>query len=408
MKRTLQYLTSICNEIAAGNYKRVPALFELTSMVALEPDIAELSEAFGMMLVKVEAREFKLNDTIEELRQAKQALELSNSRLGQENLLLRKVAREQFSAGKILGVSPQMRDLVHTISKVADTPVTVLINGETGTGKELVAKALHFDSRRADKPFIALNCSAIPESIFEAEIFGIEKGVATGVDKREGRIEQANGGTLFLDEIGDMPLSVQAKMLRALEERVVERVGGRKPIPVDIRVVAATHRDLKILVSEGKFREDLYYRINVINLRIPPLRERTDDIAVLAEHCLERSSKRIGRTRPSITSESLALLCSYNWPGNVRELENEIERAVALSISTRIRPEDFSPALLGKTSPSSAPSDSCTSMTQNEAEHIRKALESTGNNKSMAARTLGISREGLRKKMIRLGMLQET
>ena len=383
-KEVLSHLAGICEQIAHGRYGKATELFRMTrDDIGIPSDMCSLAESFGLMLVQLEAREYRLD---------------------QENRLLRQSARENFRAGRILGTTPAMQELTNTVEKIADTPVNVLIVGETGTGKELVAKALHFNSRRADKPFVAINCSAIPESIFEAEMFGIEKGVATGVDKRQGRIELANGGTLFLDEIGDMPAAAQAKILRVLEEREVERVGSRKRLPVDIRVVAATHRDLRHLVATGRFREDLFYRLNVVSLRIPPLRERQDDIPLLANYYLELAAARLGSPRRHLSAEAVYALKSYEWPGNVRELENEMERAVVLSLGKLIRPDDFSEPILKGALPVPNLSIKDEPLRQTESEQIKSTLSLAGNNKSEAARILCMSREGLRKKMKRLGI----
>jgi len=402
--RVLDHLIKICNQLAHGQYEQANELFRMTREdLGIPPDMTSLAEAFGMMLVQLEARDYRLEQTIAELRAARDELARRSMRLDQENRLLRQTARENFRPGRILGSTPGIQEVIRTLEKIADTPVNVLIVGETGTGKELVAKALHFNSRRADKPFVAINCSAIPESIFEAEMFGIEKGVATGVDRRQGRIELANGGTLFLDEVGDMPASAQAKILRVLEEREVERVGARKPVHVDIRVVAATHRDLRNLVAEGTFREDLYYRLNVISLKIPPLRERPDDIPLLANYYLELNVVRLGVHRPQLTAETVAALKSYDWPGNVRELENEMERAVALAVNKVISPDDLSePLRQAAVRFSAASSPEVVTTCQAEADLVKATLFLTGNNKSKTARMLGISREGLRKKMKRL------
>ncbi len=402
--KVLSHLIAVCDRIAHGYYEQAAELFRMTrDDIGMPPELGSLAEAFGLMLVKLEAREYRLDQTITELRHARNELSRKSDRLDRENRLLRQTAHEQFSTARILGNSPEIRELKQTIEKIADTPVNVLISGETGTGKELVAKSLHFNSSRADKPFVTINCSAVPESIFEAEMFGIEKGVATGVDKRQGRIELANGGTLFMDEIGDMPASAQAKILRVLEEREVERVGGRKPIPVDIRLVAATHRNLRRLIEDGSFREDLFYRLNVVTLKIPSLRERPDDIPLLANSYLELFSSRLGVSRPRLTASALTALKKYSWPGNVRELENEMERAVALNIDKVITPQDLSePLWSASVALSSAPVDEACTKDRTEAERIRTALDLAQNNKSKTARMLGLSREGLRKKMKRL------
>jgi transcriptional regulator with GAF, ATPase, and Fis domain len=326
--------------------------------------------------------------------------------IANENINLKQNLRQKFSPKKILGISGQVKNLLDKIDKIADISSNVLITGESGTGKELAAKAIHYSSARAEKPFIAVNCSAIPESIFESELFGIEKGIATGVDKRRGRVLDAAKGTLFLDEIGDMPLSGQAKVLRMIQDREVVPVGGSKAVPFDVRIIAATNKDLKKEIAEGNFRKDLFYRLNVINLNMPPLRDRKEDIAVLANYFLKNNAVKLERTNMKFTADALEGLTNYDWPGNIRELENEIERAVALNISGRIDSGDLSDNIR-KYSPLSdkaAEDEQTASIEENETILIRKALEKCRWNKSAASKMLGITREGLRKKMIRLGI----
>ena len=326
--------------------------------------------------------------------------------IANENINLKQNLRQKFSPKKILGISGQVKNLLDKIDKIADISSNVLITGESGTGKELAAKAIHYSSARAEKPFIAVNCSAIPESIFESELFGIEKGIATGVDKRRGRVLDAAKGTLFLDEIGDMPLSGQAKVLRMIQDREVVPVGGSKAVPFDVRIIAATNKDLKKEIAEGNFRKDLFYRLNVINLNMPPLRDRKEDIAVLANYFLKNNAVKLERTNMKFTADALEGLTNYDWPGNIRELENEIERAVALNISGRIDSGDLSDNIrkYSSLSDKAAEDEQTASIEENETILIRKALEKCRWNKSAASKILGITREGLRKKMIRLGI----
>ncbi len=326
--------------------------------------------------------------------------------IANENINLKQNLRQKFSPKKILGISGQVKNLLDKIDKIADISSNVLITGESGTGKELAAKAIHYSSARAEKPFIAVNCSAIPESIFESELFGIEKGIATGVDKRRGRVLDAAKGTLFLDEIGDMPLSGQAKVLRMIQDREVVPVGGSKAVPFDVRIIAATNKDLKKEIAEGNFRKDLFYRLNVINLNMPPLRDRKEDIAVLANYFLKNNAVKLERTNMKFTADALEGLTNYDWPGNIRELENEIERAVALNISGRIDSGDLSDNIrkYSSLSDKAAEDEQTASIEENETILIRKALEKCRWNKSAASKMLGITREGLRKKMIRLGI----
>jgi len=356
-----------------------------------------------MMYVKVEAREFHSRTLIEQLRKTRGELELARERLARENVGLRRSLGKQFWPGRIIGRSRAMQALMAEVEKVADVPVNVLISGETGTGKELVARALHYNSARAEGPLIALNCAAIPEALLESELFGIEKGVATGVDRRAGRIEQAHCGTLFLDEIGDMPAASQAKVLRVLEDREVLRLGAKNAVPVDIRIVSATNRDLKQEVAEERFREDLYFRIKVVHLHIPPLRERPGDIPLLLKSFLEISAARFGRGPVELLPAALDLLVRYPWPGNVRELENEAERIVAMASSPLIGPDDLSAEIRsGGDGLRGLAGGVPENLQEAEARIIRRVLETVGYNKAEAARRLGISREGLRKKLKRL------
>ncbi|GER93250.1 sigma-54-dependent Fis family transcriptional regulator [hot springs metagenome] len=323
--------------------------------------------------------------------------------LERENINLTYNLRQKFSPARILGTSRQIRDILDKVEKIADIPINVLITGETGTGKELIAKAIHYNSSRFGKPFVVVNCSAVPEPIFESEMFGIEKGVATGVDKRMGKIEQANGGTLFLDEIGDMPLSCQAKMLRIIESQQLERLGSRESIPLNIRVIAATNKDLKKEVENGNFREDLFYRLNVMNFHIPPLRERREDIPLLINYFLDNCTRKFCKQQIRFSADAIKLLMQYNWPGNVRELENEIERAVALCVSDVVTIYDLSDNIRNQ-SKSAFMETEALLIDKSEKAIINKALIEAKGNKSKAAKALGISREGLRKKMKRFGL----
>ncbi|MCW7754299.1 sigma-54 dependent transcriptional regulator [Desulfobotulus sp. H1] len=425
VERLLKLMEQICHDLVWNRYDRVATLFELTQSTICPEPIASLAESFGMMLVKIEAREFQMEEMLKNLKETSKALEISRRQLLKENEGLKKGLMERFSPKRIVGQSQAMRQILDQTERIADTSVNVLITGETGTGKELIAKALHYNSTRKTRPFIAINCSAIPESLFESELFGIEKGIATGVNMRKGLVEQAGGGTLFLDEIGDMPLHIQAKILRVLEEREITRVGSSTVIPVDLRVVAATHRDLKTETKAGRFREDLFFRLNVISLALPPLRERTGDIPLLLQRFLDLHCRQMNRPLLKIRPEAMACLLSHHWPGNVRELENEVERVVALSYSEFIRLEDLSlhirqessvpdnPVLSGNTEKKETlalyddgsknqPSGKHFSLEENEKVLIERTLEATGGNRSQAARMLGISREGLRKKMKKL------
>src|SRR5439155_40414 len=242
-------------------------------------------------------------------------LETRQQELIEENKHLRKEIEERFTSKTILGTSAKINEIRSIIDKIAETSVSVLVTGENGTGKELSARAIHYMSPRRTKPFVAVNCAALPETLVESELFGIEKGVATGVERRVGRIESANGGTLFLDEIGDLSLSAQAKLLRVLQEREVEWVGGRRPVPIDIRLVAATNKDLKEEIRQNRFRQDLFFRLNVIHIRMPALREIRPDIALLATYFLRKYAKEMGREIHGFSQDALKTLATYHWPG---------------------------------------------------------------------------------------------
>lgn len=305
----------------------------------------------------------------------------------QENIRLENELRPKF---QILGESEQMKKVYKTIKKVAPSDITILIQGETGTGKELVAKAVHSQSSHSDQPFVAVNCAAIPRELIESELFGHEKGAFTGaISTREGKFQMAHGGTIFLDEIGDMSLETQAKVLRVLEEEELQRVGGTETIKVDVRVIAATNQDLGKAVEDGKFREDLYYRLNVVSLILPTLQERKEDIIPLAEYFI---AGRVKKVSPRVNE----LLLSYSWPGNVRELKNCIDRAVVLGDGELIQPEDLPHNIRkgGKVIP--APLESLEHM---EEDHIMRALRHTGWNKSEAVKILRITRQTLDNKI---------
>jgi two-component system, NtrC family, response regulator AtoC len=313
----------------------------------------------------------------------------------------------------LIGQSRPMQDLFSLIEKVAPSPTTVLITGESGTGKELVARALHQNSPRATGPFIQINCGAIPENLFEAELFGYEKGAFTGaVVSKPGKFEIADGGTLFLDEVGELPKDMQVKILRALQERQVERVGGLRPLEVDVRIVAATNVDLNGAVSAGAFREDLYYRLNVVPFHLPPLRERADDVPLLVEHFLRRFNERLGKDVRRVAPDAMAALLEHPWPGNIRELENLMERTVLLSESDTIHLDEL-PSLRRGT-PAVSGSEDLDAMglkeyvrvhtAKLERVRIRRVLEAEDGNVTRAARRLGISRKSLQTKMKDYGL----
>lgn len=311
--------------------------------------------------------------------------------------------REAHGLDRLIGKSAAMRAVRERIQQVAPTDTTVLILGESGTGKELVAEILHSLSPRWDKPLVKVNCAALPETLLESELFGHVRGAFTGaVSDRKGRFELAHGGTIFLDEIGDLPLPLQVKLLRVLQEREFERVGSTRTIRVDLRVIAATHRDLETMVAQGQFRQDLYYRLNVVPIRIPPLREHREDIPLLAEKILDELAARTGNRRKHLTPQALRRLMDYDWPGNVRELENALEYAVVTSSDDWIQPEDL-PALRSPTGRAGREAALSAARSQAEREALVAALESSAT-LSEAAQRLGVSRATLWRKMKRLGV----
>ena len=336
---------------------------------------------------------------------------MEHVQLQEENRQLKERLGAHFDNRNIIGSSPGMVNLLETIAMVAPTEATVLISGESGTGKELVASAVHFNSNRKDKPFVKLNCAAITETLLESELFGHEKGAFTGADrKKDGRFLQADGGTIFLDEIGEMPFAMQAKLLRVLQEKELTRVGGEKVITVDVRVITATNKVLQEQVQQGAFREDLYYRLNVVALEIPPLRARRGDIPLLTQAFLEKYTAKNGKSIQGFTPAAMKHLMNYDWPGNIRELMNTIERGVILSRTDFLDIEDFSMINGGSSQPSQAeidpmPPSEIQPLEAVEKNAILQALELTEGNKSEAARKLGITRRTLHQKLKRYGVM---
>ena len=324
-----------------------------------------------------------------------------------------------FSTQNIIGMSYRIQSIIRLIDQIRDCSVDVLIEGESGTGKELVAKAFHYSSPRAKHPFVAVNCAALPDNLVESELFGIEKGVATGVDRRIGKFEEANDGTLFLDEIGDLSLSAQAKILRVLQERSVDRVGGRVSIPIDIRVMAATNKNLEAAIKERAFREDLYYRLKVVHIHTPSLREVPEDIPNLANHFLNKYCQLMQTEPKQFTTAALQSLQGYPWPGNARQLENEVKRLVA-SVRGKLITEDHldgsirnPSAAIQSFQPKEEPAPKSPisrslpdAVEQLERRLIEEALRNSGGNKQKAAQVLGLSRQGLIKKLKRLSINQ--
>jgi two-component system nitrogen regulation response regulator GlnG len=364
---------------------------------------------------------FKPLDLHQLRRVVGEALEVA--RRMREPAVLAETASDADGDGVIVGSCPAMREVYKAIGRVAAQDVPVLIAGETGTGKELVARAIYQHGLRAKAPFLALNCAAIPEQLLESELFGHEKGAFTGADRRRiGKFEQVSGGTLFLDEIGDMPLALQAKILRLLQEQAFERVGGNETVRTDVRLIAATHRDLKVEAEGGRFRPDLYYRLNVFAIHLPPLRERGDDLPMLVQHYLRRFSRELGREVREITREALERLRGYSWPGNIRELQSVLKQALLQASGTVLLPA-FLPELPGETPAVSPPEkdfdldafirqrlepDTCDLYAETHRQLDRLllplVLEYTQGNQHQAARLLGIARQTLRQKLRELGL----
>ncbi|RJP71203.1 MAG: PAS domain S-box protein [Candidatus Abyssobacteria bacterium SURF_17] len=335
--------------------------------------------------------------------------DITNLKRAEEEVrLLRRELRERHEFEGIIGKDAHMQEVYNLIEDVAPTTASVLILGESGTGKELVARALHFKSLRADGPFVKVNCAALAENLLESELFGHVRGAFTGaIRDKIGRFELAHGGTLFLDEIGDISPNVQVKLLRALHEKVIERVGDIKPLLVDVRIIAATHQDLRQLMKEGIFRDDLYYRLKVVSLFLPPLRERKDDIPLLTEHFIKKFRRHTGKSVSGIHPDALRTLMSYSWPGNVRELENAIEHAFVLGKTKTITPDllpiEISPCPVCHASEASIPSNAG-AITE---EKLQTALAKAGWNKAKAARSLGVTRTTVWRNIKKYGLREE-
>jgi DNA-binding NtrC family response regulator len=373
--------------------------------------------AFGSVETAVEAMKAGATDyvlkpfSLAEIRMVVHK-ELDNSRLREENRSLREALGEKFTHPNIVALSPKMQEVLATVERVAPTNSTVLLGGESGVGKDLIARAIHEKSRRASGPFVKINSTAIPENLLESELFGYEKGAFTGATtSKPGKFETADKGTLFLDEIGDVPPVTQVKLLRVLQEREFERLGGTRTVKVDVRLLAATNRDLRAALEDGTFREDLYYRLNVVPIDIPPLRAHKEDIPALATLFVTRFAKESGRAEKitGISPAALQILTAHYWPGNVRELQNVIERACALAQGGDLQPSDIQLDTPRNRSTASGPGadrflpDGMT-LDQWEDEMIRESLKRAGGNKSQAARLLGLSRNALRYRLSKIGI----
>ena len=402
----------------------------LSQAKLIQADLAVIIiTAFGTMMTAIEAMKWGAYDyvtkpfDVEELEMIV-GKALRAQALARENKELRENLRDKYDIDNLVGGSEKMQEVYKAIGRIADRDVTVLIQGESGTGKEMVARAIHYNSRRASGPFVAVNCVAIPENLLESEMFGHVKGAFTGATRnRAGKFEKAAGGTLFLDEVTDIGLDLQGKLLRALQEQEVEPVGGEKTIKVDARVVAATNRDVATELREGRFREDLYYRLNVVPIVLPPLRDRAEDVPELANYFVQRFADEMKIEPPAIEPAAIDLLQSFDWPGNVRELENLIKRMMVMQSDPAITPEHVARALPPSETPSAAATASWDDLVEQElramegesglynrfAEKlerplIEKVLERCGGNQLRAAEMLGINRNTLHKKMKNLGL----
>ncbi|MGB8732718.1 MAG: sigma-54 dependent transcriptional regulator [Candidatus Sulfotelmatobacter sp.] len=371
--------------------------------------------AFGTVETAVEAMKSGASDyvlkpfSLGEMRMVIHK-ELDVRNLREENRSLRQALGKRYAHPNVVARSPKMQEVLATVDRVAPTNSTVLLGGESGVGKDLVARAIHEKSRRAAGPFIKINSTAIPENLLESELFGYEKGAFTGANaSKPGKFELADKGTLFLDEIGDVPPAIQVKLLRVLQEREFERLGGTRTVKVDVRLVAATNRDLREALEQGTFREDLYYRLNVVPIDIAPLRQRKEDIPDLVNLFISRFAGDSGKPVESITPEAMQILVNYHWPGNVRELQNIIERACALAKGTVLKVEDIHldtrPARAANGMGSFLPEGM--TLEQWEDEMIRESLRRANGNKSQAARLLGLSRNALRYRLSKIGIADE-
>ena len=332
---------------------------------------------------------------------------LRSQSLEKENRYLKKELVREYSFQNLIGNTPKMHEIFEMVKRVCHAPTNILITGESGTGKEVIAKSIHYNGGLKSKPFVTINCGAIPENLMESEMFGHKKGSFTGaISDKEGLFETANGGTLFLDEIGELPLNIQVKLLRALQERIIRKVGGTEDTKVDVRIIAATNRDLQSMIKESTFRQDLYYRLNVIQIQAPSLNERSEDVPLLANHFLKKYNERLNKSIQGISAEAMQILCKYSYPGNVRELENIIERTVALEPGSSILPESLPPFVNTSEGRKLASSheievtedgvDLEKILGQLEKELLIKAMHISGGIKKRAAKLLGITSRSMR------------
>jgi DNA-binding NtrC family response regulator len=393
-------------QVAGPDRNDIPVIV-VTAYGTIEMAVKAMKDgAYGFLTKPIQYGDLSL--------QVKHAVE--RRRLTRQVESLRHEVEERYQFGNLLGRNPQMQQVFQLIRTVAETDATVLVQGESGTGKELIARAIHYNSRRKDRPFVVVSCSALPETLLESELFGHEKGAFTGaIRQRIGRFELADGGTVFLDEIGEMSMPVQLKLLRVLQEREIERVGGSRSVKVDVRVIAATHKDLHQAMRERQFREDLFYRLNVVPIKLPPLRERLDDVPILASHFLRKYSEKNGKQIASIAPDVLASLARYSFPGNVRELENILERAVIMEKNGTLSRVDLkrggggsfdAPPLSGSDIPPFRQIKTEV-VSRFEKDYFSQLLRLHGGNMSRASQHAGINIKNFHEKMARYGLKKE-
>ena len=385
----LDTLINLCDDLAWGRPASEDRLFALTKEGAGPKNYVRLAEAFGMMLVKVESREYHRSQLIADLKTRNAELEEAHRLLAERNTHLMRTIQENYQTKKIVGQCEAMRKVIQLALTIARRPINTLILGPTGAGKEVIAKAIHFNSPRREGPFVAVNCTAIPDSLFESEMFGYVGGAFTGANPqgKAGFFEAADGGTIFLDEIGEIPLQIQAKLLSVIQNKVVCRVGSTRSVPVDVRILAATNRDLRAEVAAGRFRQDLYYRLSAFSVELPPLRSCPEDVCFLIDRLMEKIPQKYGVPPRSLSGEAFGKLLAYNWPGNIRELENVLENAVALSESELIYSEHIH---LEGTAP--APLTLKERLKREERQILRQTLAQCGGSRVKAMELLGLSK----------------
>lgn len=395
----------LITDLKMKGLKGLDLLDEANRVAPLTPVI--IITAFGTVESAIKAMKMGAYDYItkpfqmdELLLTVKKALE--TRQLKKEVIRLKREVESRYDFHQLIGKSPAMQKIYNIIERISDSSSNVLITGESGTGKELVAKAIHYSGNRKEGPFIAVNCAAIPETLLESELFGYKKGAFTDArsDKR-GLFFEANEGTLFLDEITEMPLTLQAKLLRAIEDREIRPLGDTNSYPIEVRIISTSNRDIEIAIKQGRFREDLYYRLKVIDIEMPPLRERKEDVPMLIQHFIAKFGSESKKNISGVSEDALKLLLNYSWPGNVRELENVIQRAIALSQQEIILPDDLPASIIQKTDEKlfEKAMDQQFTLDQLEKEYIKRVLIETGGNKSKAAELLGLDRKTLYRKL---------